>query len=171
MAELIYVDTSFGRLALRSAGSGSLPPLLCIHGNSSSSRIFKPIFESNIPSTRRVLAIDLLGHGDSSNATDPEKAYTMPGYANTAIEVLQKLEIKEVVVVGWSLGGHIGVEMLPRFEGVKGVMIIGSLLMALRDSPQFLDDFRTKWNMREDLGKEDLTWFAKSGTGGPYEEW
>ena len=95
----------------------------------------------------------------------------MPGYANAAIEVLQQLNIEEVVVVGWSLGGHIGVEMLPRFRGVKGVMIIGALLMALRDSPQFLDDFRTKWNMREDLGKEDLTWFAKSGTGGPYEEW
>lgn len=169
LGQLIYVETSYGRLALRSLGSGDLPPLLLIHGNSSSSRIFKPVLESKIPSTRRVLALDLPGHGDSSNATDPERTYTMPSYAKAAVEVLEHLKINEVVVVGWSLGGHIAVEMLPLFKGMKGLMMVGSLLVALRDAP--LDDARTKWNMREDLSKEDLTMFAKMGTGGPFEEW
>lgn len=167
--QLIHVDTSYGRLALRSVGSGDRTPLLLVHGNSSSSRIFKPVLESKIPSTRRVLALDLPGHGESSNAEDPERTYTMPAYAKAAVEVLQQLKIDEVVFVGWSLGGHIGVEMLPLFKGMKGLMIIGSLLVALRDAP--LDDARTKWNMREDLSKEDLTMFAKGGTGGPFEEW
>ena len=167
--QLIYVDTSYGRLAVRSTGSGNLTPLLLIHGNSSSSLIFRPIAESKVPSTRRVLALDLPGHGESSNAKDPKRTYTMPAYAKAAVEVLQQLKINEVVVVGWSLGGHIGVEMLPLFKGMKGLMIVGSLLVGLRDAP--LDDDRTKWNMREDLSKEDLTMFAKSGTGGPYEEW
>ena len=125
--------------------------------------------ESAIPSTRRVLALDLPGHGDSSNAKDPDHTYTMPGYAKAAVEVLQHLQISEVVVLGWSLGGHIGVEMLPLFKGIKGLMMVGSLLVALRDAP--LDDARTKWNMRQDLTREDLTMFAKGGTGGPYEEW
>jgi len=167
--QLIYVDTSYGRLSVRSMGSGDLTPLLLIHGNSSSSLIFRPITESKIPSARRVLALDLPGHGESSNAKDPEHTYTMPGYAKAAVEVLQQLKINEVVVLGWSLGGHIGVEMLPLFKGMKGLMIIGALLVALRDSP--LNDERTKWNMREDLSKEDLTMFAKGGTGGPYEDW
>ena len=167
--QLIHVDTSYGRLAVRSTGSGDLPPVLCIHGNSSSSQIFRPIAESKIPSTRRVLALDLAGHGESSNAENPERTYTMPGYAKAAVEVLEQLKITEVVVLGWSLGGHIAVEMIPLFSGIKGVMMVGSLLVALRDAP--LEDDRYKWNMRQDLGKEDLTWFAKSGTGGPYEEW
>ncbi len=172
MADLrhfIHVDTSYGRLAVHTMGSGSLPPLLLIHGNSSSSLIFRPVMESAIPSTRRVLALDLPGHGDSSNAKDPDHTYTMPGYAKAAVEVLQHLQISEVVVLGWSLGGHIGVEMLPLFKGIKGLMMVGSLLVALRDAP--LDDARTQWNMRQDLTREDLTMFAKGGTGGPYEEW
>ncbi|KAG6359552.1 hypothetical protein INS49_013073 [Diaporthe citri] len=132
----IFVDTSYGRLAVRSEGSGSLPPVLCIHGNSSSSDIFR---------------------------------HTMPGYAKAAVEVLEKLEIKEVVVVGWSLGGHIGTEMLPLFPGTKGLMMIGSMLVGLWDKP--LDDNRTRWHMREDLTDEDLTMSAKVGTGGPFEQW
>ncbi|KAL8710263.1 MAG: hypothetical protein Q9225_007318 [Loekoesia sp. 1 TL-2023] len=167
--QLIYVDTSYGRLAVRSAGSGDLPPILCIHGNSSSGQIFKPILESKIPSTRRVLALDLPGHGESNNAKDPAHTYTMPAYAKAAVEVLQQLKIHEVVILGWSLGGHIGVEMLPLSKGIKGLMIVGSLLVPLWDAP--LNDERTKWNMREDLTREDLTMFAKHGTGGPYEDW
>lgn len=168
--QILNIETSYGRLAVRSAGSGDLPPLLLIHGNSSESRIFRPIIEqSNILSTRRVLAIDLPGHGGSSNAADPDRTYTMPAYAKATVEVLQHLQIKEVVVVGWSLGAHIGVEMIPLFPGIKGIMLVGALLVELRDAP--LDDERTRWNMRQDLTAEDLTNFSKRATGGPWEEW
>ena len=47
--------------------------------------------------------------------------------------------------------------------------MVGALLVPIWDAP--LDDDRTRWNMREDLTREDLTMFAKGGTGGPYEEW
>jgi pimeloyl-ACP methyl ester carboxylesterase len=36
----------------------------------------------------------------------------MHGYASLAIQILQHLSIEDVVVFGWSLGGHIGIEML-----------------------------------------------------------
>ncbi|KAI8623043.1 AHL acylase [Xylariaceae sp. FL1651] len=164
-----FIETSYGRLAIRSAGSGTLPPVLCIHGNSSSGEIFRPVFQSNIPLTRRVIALDLPGHGESENAKDPARTYTMPAYAKAAVEVLQKLDINEVVVLGWSLGGHIGVEMLPLFPGTKGLIMVGSLLVALY--PQPLDDERTRWNLRQDHSKEELAGFARGGTGGPFEEW
>jgi pimeloyl-ACP methyl ester carboxylesterase len=93
----------------------------------------------------------------------------MPGYAKAAVEVLQKLDIKEVVVLGWSLGGHIAVEMLPLFPGMKGLLMVGALLVALYDAP--LDDERTRWNMKPKHTREELTMFARGGTGGPYEEW
>lgn len=168
--EPTYVDTSYGRLAVRSAGSGSLPPVFCIHGNSSSRQIFKSVqMNEKITSNRRTLAIDLPGHGLSENAQDPDRTYTMPAYAKACVEVLRKLGINEVVLVGWSLGGHVAVEMLPLFSGIKGVVIIGSMLVPIWDKP--LDDERTRWNMRQDLSREELTAFAKRGTGGPYEEW
>lgn len=167
--QIIHVETSYGRLALRTVGAGDNPPLLCIHGNSSSSEIFKHVLESNISSTRPVLAIDLPGHGQSEHAKMSRGIYTMPGYAKACVEVLTKLDYKEAVVIGWSLGGHIATEMLPLFPGLKGLAIVGALLVPIWDAP--LQDDRTKWNMRQDLTEEDLTNFAKHGTGGPYEEW
>jgi pimeloyl-ACP methyl ester carboxylesterase len=61
----------------------------------------------------------------------------MRGYAQLAIYVLQHLNIEDVVVMGWSLGGHIGIEMLdlihePESIGehkkirVKGLMMVGT---------------------------------------------
>ncbi|WP_323853773.1 alpha/beta hydrolase, partial [Xenorhabdus koppenhoeferi] len=50
----------------------------------------------------------------------------MSGYALTVIEVLEKLAINSVVVFGWSLGGHIGLEMLALFPKMIGLMICGT---------------------------------------------
>jgi pimeloyl-ACP methyl ester carboxylesterase len=52
--------------------------------------------------------------------------YTRPGLADAAIEVLDRLGLGEVVVVGLSLGGHIALEMASQFSGIKGLLIIGS---------------------------------------------
>lgn len=172
LPEHIFVDTTYGRLALRDTGSGPGPVLLCIHGNSSTSDIFKPVLlNKNITSQRRVLAIDLPGHGLSENAKDPATTYTMPAYAKACKEVLKQLGIGEVVILGWSLGGHIAMEMtaIAGPGAIKGVMMIGSLLVPIWDAP--LDDERTRWNMREDLSAEELTGFAMGGTGGPFEQW
>ncbi|RYC54170.1 hypothetical protein CHU98_g12039 [Xylaria longipes] len=167
------IETSYGKLAVYSAGSNTeLPAVLCIHGNSSSSEIFRPIFASGISSTRRVLSLDLPGHGASENAKDPKITYTMPAYAKAAAEVLGKLGVEKVVVLGWSLGGHIGVEMLPLLAPggtVRGLAMAGSLLVGLY--PQALDDERTRWNLRQDHSEAELEGFARGGTGGPYEEW
>jgi pimeloyl-ACP methyl ester carboxylesterase len=78
-------------------------------------------------STRlRTIAFDLPGHGESSNAPDPTGSYTLPGLADAAVELLEKLGVSEAIVLGMSLGGHIGIEVVPRFSGMRGLMIIGS---------------------------------------------
>jgi pimeloyl-ACP methyl ester carboxylesterase len=63
----------------------------------------------------------------------------MRGYASLAIHVLQHLNIEEIVVLGWSLGGHIGIEMLDLLDSpeisnssehkkirIKGLMPVGT---------------------------------------------
>jgi hypothetical protein len=34
--------------------------------------------------------------------------------------------VAEAVVFGWSLGGHIGIELMSRFPGMRGLMISGA---------------------------------------------
>lgn len=55
----------------------------------------------------------------------------MSGYADLAIHILQHLNITSVVVLGWSLGGHVAIEMVPLLQkhpsiSLHGIMIIGT---------------------------------------------
>ena len=52
----------------------------------------------------------------------------MAGYADLAVSILQHLGIQTVVVLGWSLGGHVAIELIPLLpRGIlKGIMITGT---------------------------------------------
>ncbi len=119
------IATSHGSLAVEETGSGGIPVLL-IHGNSFCRGVFRNQMQGQIAKKHRFIAFDLPGHGQSSNAADPKLSYTLPGLADAAIELLDELGIAEVIVFGWSLGGHIGIEMIPRFPGMRGLMICGA---------------------------------------------
>jgi pimeloyl-ACP methyl ester carboxylesterase len=119
------VQTAHGSLAVEEAGTGRTP-ILFIHGNSSCRAVFRRQLQSQLSDTHRLITFDLPGHGQSSDAPDPIRSYTLPGLADAVTELLTKLGISEVVVMGWSLGGHIGVEMLSRVPGMKGLIITGT---------------------------------------------
>jgi len=119
------VRTSHADMAIAETSGGKLP-LVLIHGNSSCKEVFRHQLKSPIGETHRLIAVDLPGHGRSSDARDPETTYTMPGYADAVVELLHAMKIKQAAVFGWSLGGHVGLEMLPRFPGLTGLMITGA---------------------------------------------
>jgi pimeloyl-ACP methyl ester carboxylesterase len=56
----------------------------------------------------------------------PRRATRPPGLAAAAVELLEELGVTEAIVFGWSLGGHIGIEMVPRFSGMRGLMVTGT---------------------------------------------
>jgi pimeloyl-ACP methyl ester carboxylesterase len=109
---------------VQSSGKGL--PVLLIHGNSSCKEVFRKQYESDLGKAYRMIAMDLPGHGASSNAFDPVATYSMPGYASAAGEVLDALGIDRAVIVGWSLGGHIAIEMVKSWPGTAGIMITGA---------------------------------------------
>lgn len=73
------VETSHGPIALFDL-DGPGTPLVMIHANSVSKESFALQFEA-LRKTRRVITIDLPGHGASGNAIDPHRSYNIPGYA------------------------------------------------------------------------------------------
>ncbi|BET96690.1 alpha/beta fold hydrolase [Xenorhabdus taiwanensis] len=118
------IQTRYAGIAVTDTGGSGLP-VLFIHGNSSCQKIFRHQI-NQLKGKYRILALDLLGHGSSSNASEPRQAYSMPSFAHMVIEVLEKIGINRVVVFGWSLGGHIGLEMLALFPKMIGLMICGT---------------------------------------------
>ncbi|KAH8725055.1 Alpha/Beta hydrolase protein [Phaeosphaeriaceae sp. PMI808] len=133
------LDTDHGLISIiDTAPNLDTPTLLLLHGNSSSSKIFRHIIGSPVITKRwRVLSFCLPGHGSSSKAPTPAKTYHMRGYAELSLHILQHLNIENVIVFGWSLGGHIGIELLDLLKApssftnskrinLKGLMITGT---------------------------------------------
>ena len=101
---------------LDSGGAG--PVTLLLHGNSSCKEIFGRQFDSPLATRLRLIAMDLPGHGASSDARDPASGYVLTGYSACVGEVLDQLGVERAAVLGWSLGGHIALDLISRFTGV-----------------------------------------------------
>jgi len=129
------VETSHATIAVAESG-GSGPPVLLVHGNSSCKEVFRNQMEGQAGRRYRLIAIDLPGHGKSANARNPRRSYSMPGYADMATEVLDRLGVSRFAVLGWSLGGHIGIEMFSRNAGMVGLLATGTPPVA--NSPESL---------------------------------
>jgi len=169
------VDTSHGRIAYAESG-GQGPAVLMVHGNSSAKEIFDRQFESELGAKYRLIAMDLPGHGESENARDPSRTYSIHGFADAAIEFLDALGVERATIIGWSLGGHIALEMLARWPGAQAAWITGTPPTSA--SPEdmaaaFLPSEEMGFTFKPEFTDEEARMQAQNGLGPnvPAEEW
>jgi pimeloyl-ACP methyl ester carboxylesterase len=109
---------------LETEGTGR--PLILIPGNSTYSGVFQKQIEE-LGKTYKIIAPDLPGHGKSSNALDPKETYSFPGYAKVVAEFVKKLNLPQKPVIGgWSLGGHIVLDMLA--QDLENTLYAGAII-------------------------------------------
>lgn len=111
-----------------SGGTGH--PIMLVHGNSSSGRVFRHQLEDELGREYRVVAVDLPGHGDSAPAGEITD-YNLPNYAATIVAVAKALKMENAVFVGWSLGGHIVLQASRSLPEASGIVIFGTPPLAL----------------------------------------
>ncbi len=80
-------------------------PVVCVHGAMGNSHVWDG-FAASLAAARRVIAVDLRGHGDSEWAKPP--AYRLRDYRADLEELLQQVEMKRYALVGHSMGGLVG---------------------------------------------------------------
>ncbi len=103
-----------------SRGSGA-PALVFIHGWNCDRTYWSaqlPVFAT----THQVVAIDLAGHGDSGiNRED----WSMANFGADVAAVADALQLKDIILVGHSMGGPVALEAARLLEG-RVTMIIGA---------------------------------------------
>lgn len=103
------IDLHGHRAVYRVAGEG--PNVVLIHGMINSSRHWRDVAERLAP-THRVIAPDLIGHGDSAT---PRGDYSLGAHAASIRDLLVTIGVERATIVGHSLGGGVAMQFFYQF--------------------------------------------------------
>ena len=95
-------EVDLGEVTLHWTEAGHGPPVLLLHGLNDSHRTWRHIWR-RLPG-RRVLMLDLPGHGLSGR---PDAPYTLDWNATQVARWIERLDLRDLDVVGHSYGGGV----------------------------------------------------------------
>ncbi|MFK7954590.1 MAG: alpha/beta fold hydrolase [Lysobacterales bacterium] len=115
------------------------PPLLMMHASPASSAFLEPLM-AVLGQSRRVIAPDTLGNGDSA---PPSQASPVLGdYADSMDRFLTALNIEQCDVYGTHTGSHIGVELaLQSPQRVRHLAMHGVAVLSAEEQTEFLTHY------------------------------
>ena len=115
------VDLHGHRAVYRTAGSG--PTVVLIHGMINSSRHWEEV-AGRLARTHRVIAPDLIGHGD---AATPRGDYSLGAHAAMIRDLMATLGVERATIVGHSLGGGVAMQFFYQFpQRTERLVLISS---------------------------------------------
>jgi pimeloyl-ACP methyl ester carboxylesterase len=96
-----YADVNGLSLYYEEHGSGE--PLVLLHGGFGAAELWAPVLPA-LAAGRRVIAVDLQGHGHTADVDRPLRAETM---ADDVAALIEHLGLERADVMGYSLGGMV----------------------------------------------------------------
>lgn len=103
------VDLHGHRATYRTVGDG--PAVVLIHGMVNSSRHWEDV-ALRLAGSHRVIAPDLIGHGDSAT---PRGDYSLGAHAASIRDLLATIGVDRATIVGHSLGGGVAMQFFYQF--------------------------------------------------------
>ena len=97
-----HLQVDLGEVTLHWTEAGQGPPVLLLHGLNDSHRTWREIWP-RLPG-RRILMLDLPGHGVSSR---PDAPYTLDWNATQVARFIEHLDLRSLDVLGHSYGGGV----------------------------------------------------------------
>lgn len=117
-AELRTVKIHGHDVAYRTAGQG--PPVVLVHGIAGSCETWTKLMPG-LAETHRVIAPDMLGHGESAK---PRGDYSLGAYASGIRDLLEMLGHQRATFVGHSLGGGVAMQAAYQFPAMCDRLVL-----------------------------------------------
>lgn len=112
-----------------SGGMPAAPAVLLLHGFTVSADLnFFPAYAS-LAESYRVIALDLRGHGRGMRSAEP---FTLEDCADDAAALLGQLGTGPVIVVGYSMGGPVGLLLARRHPGTVAALVMQATALEAR---------------------------------------
>ena len=120
-------------------GTTGRRPMLCLHGGAAHGHWFDFV-ASGFTADHHVRALELRGHGDSAWADPP--AYSYADYAGDVAKVVEKLDLRDFVLIGHSMGGMVSLVYAATHPGrVARLVIVDTTMHMSKETIARLRDF------------------------------
>ncbi len=112
-----------------SGGMPAAPAVLLLHGFTVSADLNFFAAYASLAESYRVIALDLRGHGRGMRSAEP---FTLEDCADDAAALLGQLGAGRVIVVGYSMGGPVGLLLARRHPGTVAALVMQATALEAR---------------------------------------
>ncbi len=138
MIKKAYLDTPSGQIHYRYGAPSDQVPIVMLHQNTSSSKMFERTM-MRLEDSHRVIAYDLPGFGESY---EPPPFTSISVLTDAIMEAIDAMGIGEFHAFGNHTGAGMAAEMGARYpERVKSVMMIGPLRLTDEEKQWYRENF------------------------------
>src|SRR4051794_4457253 len=119
------------RLHAREWGDPQRPPIVFIHGWSQSQLCWARQTDGPLAEEFRIVTFDLRGHGMSEKPLDAARYVDGRLWADDLNAVIEQLELRRPVLVGWSYGGYVIADYLSAYGdgAISGIDLVGGAVL------------------------------------------
>ncbi|NUR92797.1 MAG: alpha/beta hydrolase [Nonomuraea sp.] len=184
-----YADVNGLSLHYEEHGEGEVP-LILLHGGFGLGAMFEPLLPA-LTQGRRVVTVDLQGHGGTADVDRPLRAETL---GDDVAALIEHLGVEQADVFGYSLGGFVAFQTAIRHpDRVRRLVVVSATLRRdgsypevlaamqhingqaaehMKDSPMYeayaaiaprVEDWTTLGDKTGDLLRQDFDWIADAG--------
>jgi len=123
IGELQHVQVGDISIGYREGGSGDGPPLVMIMGYGGAMYEWDPALLERLADQRRVVVFDNRGVATTSG---PTAGMTIESMADDTAGLIEALDLGQVDLLGWSMGGYVAQEVVLRHPGVVNRLILSA---------------------------------------------
>ena len=131
----VAISSDGVKISFEQQGKGT-PAIIFVHGWSNNRRVWDAQM-AHFSKKYRVIAVDLPGFGESGNN---RTNWTMESFGEDVAAVIKKLNLKQVVLVGFSMGGPVIIETAKTSpENLIGLVLVDEIKdIEMKYSPEML---------------------------------